>query len=84
MVGASGQSKEGALKWYEDDILGTVQELDGSITTIFVFLKSCLPSVYNLSVMTDPIAGVHYSAAWIAKVFAKANQSGSSHWIADN
>lgn len=61
LVGA-GQSKDVALKWFEDAILGTTRGLEGSITKI---------------------AGIHYSAAWIAKVIAKADESGSPYWISE-
>lgn len=61
LVGA-GQSKEVALKWFEDEIMGTTRGLEGSITKV---------------------AGIHYSAAWIAKVIAKADESGSPYWISD-
>lgn len=61
LVGA-GQSKEVALKWFEDEIMGTTRGLEGSFTKI---------------------AGIHYSAEWIAKVIAKADASGSPYWISD-
>lgn len=61
LVGA-GQSKEVALKWFEDEVLGTTRGLDDSIVKV---------------------AALHYSAEWIAKVIAKADQSGSPYRIPD-
>lgn len=61
LVGA-GQSKEVALKWFEDEVMGTTKGIYDSIS------KAALD---------------HYSAEWIAKVFAKADQSGSRFWIPD-
>lgn len=56
------QSKEVALKWFEDEVMGTTKGLYNSIST----------ADFD-----------HYSTAWIAKVFAKADQSGSRFWIPD-
>ena len=61
LVGA-GQSKEVALKWFEDEVMGTTRGLYDSI------------SVADTT---------HYSAVWVAKVLAKADQSGSPFWISD-
>lgn len=59
LVGA-GQPKEVALKWFEDEVLGTTKGLDDSVSTV---------------------TKLHFSATWVAKVFAKADQSGSPYWI---
>lgn len=59
---ATGQPKEVALKWFEDEVMGTTRALDENIAKM---------------------SKLHYSAAWIAKVMAKATQSGSPYWIPD-
>ena len=61
LVGA-GQSKEVALKWFEDEIMGTTKRAEEGFARI---------------------ATAHHSATWIAKVFTKADQSGSPFWISD-
>lgn len=59
LVGA-GQPKEVALKWFEDEVLGTTKGIDDSVSTAIK---------------------LHFSATWVAKVFAKADQSRSPYWI---
>lgn len=61
LVGA-GQPKEVALKWFEDEVMGKIQRLDGDVARFATF---------------------HFSTVWIAKAFAKADQSGSPYWIED-
>lgn len=56
------QSKEVALKWFEDEVMGTTSAPEENI---------------------GKMPTLHYTAGWIAKVFAKAAQSGSPYWIAD-
>lgn len=63
LVGAGQQQpKEVALKWFEDEVMGTTSVPEENI---------------------GKMPTLHYTAGWIAKVFAKAAQSGSPYWIAD-
>lgn len=59
-AGVQQQSKEVALKWFEDEILAKTFGIDQNLIKF---------------------ATSHFSAAWIAKAFAKADQSGSPYWI---
>ncbi len=61
LVGA-GQPKEVALKWFEDEVMGSNMGINEG------FARKTKG---------------HYSTAWIEKVFAKADDSGSLFWIAD-
>lgn len=48
------------------------------------FEDEILGTTLGLDESITRIAGTHYSTAWIAKVFAKADGSGSPYWIADH